>query len=506
MTWARQVVHVAWTDVRESRWILGAFIAVCVTISVLRPSDANGTLTSPVTLQLGACVIATFAIASVVQNDTPATSGAFWTSRPIFWGSVLAAKLLITFVVVILLPSCIEAWSLARVGISVAAIVREIVRELAPCAVFVASFLLLGALTRDLKTFVLGLVGVFVSMLTWGNALDNFGIRAGSFEIGAKGWVTTVAVLVITATLYRARDLHAWRWAVALVVAMGPLAVLIPNADRPHTNTMGPKQAPPVPSFRIAAMHMLRDVRGNYRLSFAIESPLDASTPFVNVHNIHVAIAPPTGRTMLIDGGFTEWVVRAAWFPNPGGQHWPANVVIPNDPAIDIPLEMRASTPALSSGTTVTIDAMVTARWRALSPIVMVDGSHVTDGVHSIHVNGIVRDSIVRIALDTYSLVALQGAMLPFIEADKVHYVLLNRTRREAVTMESGHFTWRSFGNVLPGSSFSKISFELSAQRNGVEPRGLFDDPQWLATSELVVLSSAGGGVCYPVHMTHVVP
>jgi hypothetical protein len=228
-------------DLRLNRLSIAVWLAVLVaevvfTLSGLdvrqldrggfRPWDVGATVLNVAHLALLFVVVV-----GAVQADAPESPTAFWATRPLGRGQLLASKLLFA-VVVIALP-----WLLANVailigrGIAPGDVARNLLDLLMVQAVAILSALVLGALTAQLPGAVFALVGLIG--LAWvGSALMMLSplpaVAERAFEAGRRpaadavtGLVTLALAAAALAATYRRRP----RTSTALVVVIVPLAL-----------------------------------------------------------------------------------------------------------------------------------------------------------------------------------------------------------------------------------------------------------------------------------------
>ena len=204
--------HILKKDVREFRWLLVAYAMLVVIATV---SATTGGALANGYLQLGAVmllVVGPIAAAMVVQADSPVRADAFWASHPFRRGVMLAAKLTLAIGFILLLP--LIGQLLALVAFDVPA--RDVGGLLGVSAIIYGLVLLiamfLAALTSDLRSFVLSVVGLLIAMLVMGllvsEAKWSWGTPASHGVVVA---LALAGVLFLFVLLYIRRDVRAAR-------------------------------------------------------------------------------------------------------------------------------------------------------------------------------------------------------------------------------------------------------------------------------------------------------
>lgn len=204
--------HIVKKDVRQSRWLLAAYVllAVAATVGAVSAENlAGGRLQLAAVLMI---VTGPIAAASIIQADSPIRADAFWASKPFRRWAMLTAKLALVAVALLLLPLLgqwlgLMAFDVPRVEQWTILLASTVTYGF---VLLVAMFL--GALTGELRSFVLAVVGSLIALLAAAMALSggpgaawgDSAIREVVFVIGLIG----VAALLVL--LYLRRGL---RWA-----------------------------------------------------------------------------------------------------------------------------------------------------------------------------------------------------------------------------------------------------------------------------------------------------
>jgi hypothetical protein len=231
MTWFAQVRHIAWKDARQARWILAVYVTMVIVAtvrSIALPFAVNG-FVMPVMFLVVMTGIAT--AATLVQSDSPIRSDALWASRPFYPSAILAAKMVLVFIVIILLPVAGEAAALGAFqvpGSDLAYLARQ---SALTYTLWLLAAVLVAALTPDLRSFVVTFLGLIVGLLLLAGI--PLGLRS-PFALRLSLFRTLIAVLVIAlgiallVRVYRThhRGVRVWAGAIA-VVALALTAVVI---------------------------------------------------------------------------------------------------------------------------------------------------------------------------------------------------------------------------------------------------------------------------------------
>lgn len=256
MSWFRQVLHVVRKDVLMSRWLLLAFSALAVVGALSTAAGVrSASIWAAVVLPLAGMLITAF----LVQADSPVRADSFLATRPLHPFAVWAAKvvlpaLLFLTAAALVHVSVVLAWG----GVGSGFLVHAASAGLA-VAPWLGVALLVALLTPDLRSFVTGLLVLFVVYVT-GSLLA---LRAGSGTDGwvLADWVLVPGVLLLGANQYRTRRLapgvvlgalifvSAWAapplglWAGGSVVPMESRATLRVAEFRPAERMASPVRA-----------------------------------------------------------------------------------------------------------------------------------------------------------------------------------------------------------------------------------------------------------------------
>ncbi len=229
MTTARQIVHVLRKDVVQLRWwIAGYALLVCAAaLFTARPLIADRSMWMetlvPLVWLLGGIIAATS-----VQTDSPSRPDAFWASRPIGVGALLAAKLVLTLSL-LGLPLLGESVVLASMQMPTTRLVTMTAMGALLYMGWLLLCMLVAASTRQLVGFVGTMIAVPAMLAVIAVATDEVELPAGFG--GALQAFATIGALALLVTLYqrRARSVM-WQLASGSLLAVGILAVMTPAA------------------------------------------------------------------------------------------------------------------------------------------------------------------------------------------------------------------------------------------------------------------------------------
>ncbi len=198
MRWLSQVAHVAAKDARMTRWLAVGY-AVLVALAAFQLG--GGVL--PAAWSALAMLIVLLAIAQVVQDDPAIRDDAFWVSRPLSPSAVFTAKAL-TLLVAAAIALAGQAVLLARYAVTGSDLLHWLVGEWLTWLGMVGAAVIVAALTRDLRGFVIALIAVIVAYVVVGALLEDsiaplftrpdwvppLGILVGSLAIAGYQYVS----------------------------------------------------------------------------------------------------------------------------------------------------------------------------------------------------------------------------------------------------------------------------------------------------------------------------
>ncbi len=251
MTNVGQALHVMAKDLRESRVVLGVYLAITglVTLAAVKPGWMNaGTGSSAGVLLLP--VFGMIVVASFVQGDSPIRPDAFWASRPLNPSAVLAAKVMLTIAIVLAIPVIgqLAALLVRRAGSGVLA--DAVATSAWTYTKWLAIAFVAAAMTKDLKSFLLT-VGtiplILLALIAW-TITRSHGTAVG-FLIGSRtdyyaSWSLILAGAAACAALllylYRTHDARPRTWAAGLTAVF--LLVQTPATRPPRAEVTAVEQ------------------------------------------------------------------------------------------------------------------------------------------------------------------------------------------------------------------------------------------------------------------------
>jgi hypothetical protein len=167
-----QAAHIAWKDARQHGAWLGVYLAIVLLRALLIGSGIDAAVRDPGVLSslglgyqvlcgLHVALIVTLAV-QIVQGDRLVGTTAFWLTRPVARGSLLASKLALAFALVVAVPVLVDVVVILRYGLPW----TDAVGAAAESALLRAGILLplmaLAAVTADLANFVVsGIAAIF---------------------------------------------------------------------------------------------------------------------------------------------------------------------------------------------------------------------------------------------------------------------------------------------------------------------------------------------------------
>lgn len=254
MTWFAQVRHVMMKDARESRWLLGTYIAV----AAVATTHALGWFDVSQVLEVSMFVLVLFGMivsASLVQSDSPTKSNVFWTSRPFDPSAVLCAKIALVGIVVFAIPVFGQWAALASYGVRGSALASMLTTSALAFSLWLLIALIVGAMTRDLRTFVVALVVTPVALIFFAGLI--FGSESGVSPNWIKEALVVVAVgggAAFLYLLYRRRD--SWRRMLAASVLLVACSLAALSAPSPSDAATEMELTPGKERFAAEVMNM----------------------------------------------------------------------------------------------------------------------------------------------------------------------------------------------------------------------------------------------------------
>jgi hypothetical protein len=243
MTSFRQALHVMAKDLRESRLVLAAFLLITAFASVaaIKPAWVGSWSGSPITLVLlPLCGMIT--VASFVQSDSPTNANAFWPSRPLDPSAVLAAKVILTVVLILAIPLLGQLGALLARNADAGVVADSMAESAWSYAKWLIVAFVLAAMTRDIKSFLLAIAVIPIlvfALMAWSIARAratnmSIGMRAATDDIvtwSAVG-VGALGCAALLVYLYRTRDPRPRTWVAGFALLF--LVELNPGSAQPR--------------------------------------------------------------------------------------------------------------------------------------------------------------------------------------------------------------------------------------------------------------------------------
>jgi hypothetical protein len=223
-------------DVQQFRWLLAAFAALLLAATVGAASrerllDGNLQWAAGLLLILGPIIAA-----SLVQADSPTRADAFWASHPFRRWSMLGAK--VTLVLVLLLVTPLVGQLLGLIAFEVPASELPMIMLASSVwyglALLVALFI--GALTRELRGFILGLIAFFVAIVAISILAEelrwswNPVLRVVLQTLALGGIVALFVILYVRRDTRSARAAGVASLALLLIASVNPIGQAAPNS------------------------------------------------------------------------------------------------------------------------------------------------------------------------------------------------------------------------------------------------------------------------------------
>jgi hypothetical protein len=525
MNWPRQVAHVMRKDLRENRWpvIIYSALIMFAAANAFRAVQNGPTaaIAMPLIILFGMMTAASF-----IQSDSPIRADAFWASRPLTSSAVLTAKLLLALIVVV---------GIAALGQSIGLVAHHLATRDLPDALFSSILdycrwlliaMVIAAVTRDLRTFIVALVVVPVCYLTnvaWFDRLEfDPTMTVRNRVLAALPLIMPVIFVAggaaLLAYLYSRRDARIRTIVAAfLVVAAGI------NSPASST-TIG---------LRRGGIDMVTDVEEMEDVdSTAPKEPHATFTLVPRTEGSRTAGGPPTvgfqlttdslpsNRRLMLLGATALFHMRngtvlrehidGSWNPVHAGMHAPSSTVWlgPRDPhPTSIPVMAQLSDSVRHAVETdmigVGLDGLILISVPTFVDTLLLSGDSVSehDGVRTTVSKWSYGAGTASLVVNS-SMLTRDGAPLgALVRADPMDadYALLNTVRHEAVSLSVGNFGTQDGWIVLPGVQATVSNAHLSTAERYVDQYGHRLDDAWFRDARLVI-TYWKSRESYPVH------
>lgn len=485
MTWLAQVRHILAKDLVESRRMLVAYAAMVMvaTASTLGPLLLGAWF---MLASFGVLALGMLMVASAVYSDSPTRSDAFWATRPIRPTAMLGAKIAFALV---------AGLGIGLVGQFVGLRAYDIpwgstARQLGLSVVAYGSILLFGvvlsALTRDVRSFLLALVAtaVCVIVLSWipreawhlPRALDA--LLAVSAVAASVTWLARV---------YRRHDLQQGERLLgvgALTLTLVSWSVDAPDAPPPRAAGPGP-------------IHVLAEYRGMNqmdRLDVGLRLPDAPVAQRLRLSDVHAVVRLLDGRVITLKGQPIPIDLRMPSVPPVPGLHWiTSETRYAPEMRHGISLEpTRAQRSALAAGVAaVTVEGVLEAYdARVVDAVRPSVGARIGRAGQRARVDDWsteLGEPELRLTLTRITDPTRRDASAPgFFGYDEMRFALVNRARGEALLFDRGGLGGANGSLVLPGTQLQFGTLQLAApffERSKVRR-----DQAWFDGAELLML------------------
>ena len=509
MTWLGQLRHLLTKDLTEHLWIVLLYVAaVLVATGHTLGWQPFASPTLGLTMVFIGLIGAVLA-ASIVQGDSPTRSDAFWASHPIDASAVLAAKLCLG-AAVLALPLLAQMIALHGYDITWSDAFMKSMHDSRMYALIVLGALVVAALTRDLKSFVLAVIAIPVALLICvaiaSARKSSWAVAVSTHEAAVATLLCAFVELVLLVWLYHSRDT---RWVTRLVgFALAGLSFvgLAMSSPPAQSDAMGEvKGIPHVP------LHVDWATRRDWPGRSPLAMKLTVGAP---PEGMRYAIERASATVRTRDGSSTDlWVSwnqfeasqnSAVTSPAIPGIRWlnlapDDSTVAGTELVVSLdPTPTDAQRRQLQAG----VESVVLKGYIAVTRLTAGDTISLARGALVVHDGRRIQVEKWQRGADGASLeVQMRSALSPSIfsglEIDQPeNFVLVNRTRGEGLLLARLENSFTGDGMVIPGSTMITQLFHYSIR---YAPNGrLAIDDAWLREAKLQVVDAMPLG-SYPV-------
>lgn len=528
-----QIGHVLAKDLRQARWPIAAYfglVLIATAHSLAWNAPLNDVLDFTV---IAVVVVGLVCVASVIQADSPTQANAFWASHPFAPWAVLGAKLMLAAVIIVGSALIGQTLGLAAHGVPAGEMPQLVFRSLWEYGMWILFAMIVAALTTDLRTFLLALILVPISLLIVAVVFilprlsGNNGSTVGGADVNLRTvWLIALVGgiaggLALLASVYRTRDSRRYVWVLgAFCAACALLLVQGPLSGTPAANPMyndGPQA-----TFTLSLDNpQSLPIAPRINLTLTAEAPDQASRLVLSsvAAKIYVRNGPPIPIPMFSQGGML-FTGNGTFGTSPG-----ADAVLSSSSNIQLDSTTRWLGPQSPRTIHRGLSADLTAEQMAA----------VARGVDSVRLDGVIYvdtpsllGTMPLTAGATLSHDALRARIRSWAHArgqanlsvdlrwipleDRVarpramvmdeaqQFALWNPSRREAVELRGanrGGTGWL----VLPGVSVSNLSFDLELSADYMRGAAVPLEDSWFDGARLVIIRWTSSG-SYPIHVT----
>ena len=226
------ILHIVRKDLRHLRFYLAGWLGLVVLTPIviaIGPHLPERTqillfFMGPL-LPVAKIFLVALIVSSLVKNDTPVGSTAFWLSRPVAGGTLLLSKTLFLFLTLILPTLAAEALFLWFHGVTGHDLLRSLPEILFWQLLTITVFMIPASLTRNLpRMFLLGFLFFFASVLSYGMVylvLHYFRYERGFFPpvtLQTSSWIVLCLCFLVVAGAVIGHQYIARRTRISLIL------------------------------------------------------------------------------------------------------------------------------------------------------------------------------------------------------------------------------------------------------------------------------------------------
>jgi hypothetical protein len=505
MTKFAQVRHVMMKDLRESRWLLAVYLGL-VALATAYSVELKGFGDSAFGFQMLLVVlIGMIVAASLVQADSPIRVDAHWATQPLYPSAVLGAKFALAAILLIGVPAVGQVAGLLARHVAVRDVPGALGTETMTYARWILTAMVIGAITRDLRSVIIVFVGVPVLLVVislWGAGTQSQPARA----IHYAGLMTAIIELVFVAAcvallayLYRSRDARPLTWVAGFVAVMIGFVSVTPEPTGADVDL-------PASLSRTAVRLDLEPggstFNGVPQLSFGLwidSLPAAQQLQFVDGFMVlhgrdGTVLRVPFGRSRSGYDFQAHATSRVTWLgetqPSRRGVHSAVPVTdsvrrLLESGIASVGLDGRVLVSTPDFADTVPLNVGSTIEHRG-------ERTRLTKWTY-----GLGRASV---SLNSLAVVLQPKPSVPFSAGQwELEYSLVNEVRHEAVALQSRGGSSQMGWLVLPGTQTmsTTVQLETPMEHTGVRAASIDDD--WFRDARLVITHWVPKG-SYPVH------
>lgn len=508
MRWIAQVGHVARKDVRQVGWMLLLYAAtVAVSTGGIVTGKTFGPYSStPNSIELGMpdsftvivpallSLIAILSVATLVQLDSPTRPNAFWSTRPLSPSAVLTSKLIVAGGGILGLAIVGVTIALRSIHTDASTISGIILSATLSSFDWILAVLVLGALTRDIRGFIVGLTTTILGLLllTW--ILDGQSIMLDTWISNILTIAPNAVGLWFVIRLYRTHERGRATWIAGFVIAFTLIFVSFfgppVSSDVPMLNQRATLQVAPVmpnhskPGTHLPVRLRIAQVADSERLDFTPDSVV-----WKGAAGKESPVNRGTFATSVVAGAL-PWIGHTVRWLNVDTTTlaWPSSLTV--EPRQADPQSIGGKINSVSIGGVVTVS---TSHVIANLPL-KYNASFVKNGRRLVIYGneGVAHDSAEARVLIQLTSVRRRGR-IPQPEShlndlDNLQFALVNDERREAVVIDAPTEGSISSGPVVLPQISMLTTFKAFSTGASFFSRPVSLDDGWYKGARLVVV------------------